>query len=393
MVRLMVMTARAELRRQAIAAFGYNASATDEVLAYCDSPFDIGRVSGVTFPLADEPHVADWRNYRTDAGADVFSLLQERLPQLAIPIADGMSTSPAYAAVVRRGRPFFADDFGGRLTLDAPAELSLEIHEHPTGALPVLVAATRHDFERLYRALAHRNEPIAVNPSVNAQMIAGIVNWDRVNRYRQSWADRNGADLAGPAWSMEMSRVASASPELFYDRLILTTRAPYGGCTAEGLGLDMTASEWQRTSAALRVEHEFAHYATKRLYGAMRLNLLDELIADAMGMTHALGEFDAGWFLGALGLAGWPALPATARVHTYRSGLSDEGLRLACEVAAHAAEAVEALTATRDVAAERGRYLLTLTALTLDVLASSEAADAFDDAWELAATVVGDRTL
>jgi hypothetical protein len=308
-----------------------------------------------------------------------------------------VSKTPSYAAVIRRGQPFTDAAFGGRLTLEAPRELTLDIHDHATGALPVLVAATRHDFEQLYRALACRNEPAAVNPSVNAQMIAGIVNWDRVSAYRRAWTDRvagdMGAEAAQQAWSAEMARVAAATPELFYDRLILITRAPYGGRTAAELGVNMAADAWERTSAALRMEHEFAHYATKRLYGIMRLNLLDELIADAMGMTHALGEFSADWFLGAMGLGGWPELPASARVHTYRGELSDEGLRLACEVAAHAADAVEALTAMRDVAAERGRYLVTLTALTLDVLASPDAEEAFDQAWDWAGSVVGEHTI
>ena len=384
---------RHDLTRRVLAAFGHGDAVVDEVSAYCANPFDWSSVSTVTFPLTDEPHVADWRRYKDEAGSDLWNYLQSRVPQFSIPIAAGTSTSAPYGAVIRKGQPFRAEDFGGTLQLEAPGEFELQIHEHPMGALPVLITATRSDFEQVYRALAHRHEPVAVNASVNAQMIAGLVNWDRVNRYRERWSRRTGeaaqADAAPQGWQAEMGRVAKQSPELFYDRLILVTRAPYGGRTARELGVDMEETAWQRASTALRMEHEFAHYATKRLYGTMRLNLLDELIADAMGMTHALGAFRSTWFLGALGLKDWPEVPSTARVHTYRGDLSDEGFRLACEVSAHAAQALESMPAPNQTVRSRGRYLLTLSALTLDVLASPEAKAAFDEAWTWAGTVVG----
>jgi hypothetical protein len=40
---------------------------------------------------------------------------------------------------------------------------------------------------------------------------------------------------------------------------------------------------WIQASSALRLEHEITHLEIKQYLGEMRLNLLDELIADAMG--------------------------------------------------------------------------------------------------------------
>ena len=62
------------------------------------------------------------------------------------------------------------------------------------------------------------------------------------------------------------------------------------------------AASWQQASTALRLEHELTHLATKRVLGVMRLNLLDELIADCMEMVAALGLFDARLFGRCLGL-------------------------------------------------------------------------------------------
>ena len=43
----------------------------------------------------------------------------------------------------------------------------------------------------------------------------------------------------------------------------------------------------------LRLEHEFTPLATREVLGEMCMNLLDELIADCMGMPAALGPFSA----------------------------------------------------------------------------------------------------
>ena len=242
------MTDRTELRRTVLETFGREPAIVEEVLAYCASPFDTTKLADIRFPMADEPHVADWRRYQAEGGADLWRYLQERIPQLAIPIVSGISQTPEYAAVIRRGVAYDPASFNGKLELQAPGELEVRIHDHPVGALPVVIAATRRDFETLCRALASRNEPEAVNPSVNAQMIAGLVNWDRVNRYRASWSVGRDPAEAADGWSAEMGRVAKASPGLFYDRLILITRAPYGGRAAKALGLDLDEGAWKTAS-------------------------------------------------------------------------------------------------------------------------------------------------
>lgn len=380
-----------EARRATIAACGGRGAVLDEVLAYCESPFDTAALGPVRFPLADEPHVDAWRRYAAAGGDALWPYLQARLPQLRAPIREGISATDAYARLVRRGEPVGEADLGGTLTLESTA-LRLEIPDHPAGALPVLVAPTRGDFERIYRALVCRSEPAPVSPAVNAQMIAGLVNWDRVHRVRASWAAGRDADEAAREWPQEMKRIAASEPERFYDRLILLCDAPYGGRQAREYGLDLATGAWVSASMRLRLEHEFTHYATKRVYGSMRLNLLDELIADAMGMTAALGGFRAHWFLTALGLSSPPPGPG-ARVHTYRGTLSDDAFRVACVLTARAAAALDVATARLYDPGARARYLLAVTAQTLDGLAAPGAQARVDEAWAWAGDRVAPRAL
>jgi hypothetical protein len=363
--------------------------AVEEVLRNCETPFRTPLLAPPVFPLADEPHVADWSRYLLEAGDHLFEFLQERLSQLAIPVRAGVSKTGAYREVTRRGTAFSSAAFDGRLRLDEPQALRLMIQSHPAGALPVLATPCRQDFENLYFALACRHEPRSVAASINAQMVAGLTNWDRLRQYRDCWVSRQtGVDAAG-AWPAEMARVAREEPWRFLDRVLLVCERPYSGVSAAELGLEMSEAEWLERSNALRIEHEFTHYATKRVFGVMRPNLLDEILADFMGLTRALGRFEAGWFLHFLGLEDHPSIRGDGRVHAYTAGLSPDAVTLLCEVAVDAAAGVETLATRWYSEAGRHRFFLALSSLSLDRIASDERAQLFEEAWEAAGRLLG----
>lgn len=376
-------------RQAVLTALGGSATAIQQVLGYCENRFDPEKAPAApVFPMADEPHVADWRAYVGQSGPDVFAGLQARLPQLCIPVRTGMAQTPAYAEVIRRGQPFRADAFGGTLRLEQPMALQLIMHEHPAGALPILVTRHRPDFETLQRALALRHEPVAINASVNAQMIAGLLNWDRVQHYQTRWMAQYGlATLA--SWGQEMQRVASTEKWRFYDRLMLVCEHPYSGLSAQQLGLDLTEAQWLHASTRLRLEHEFTHYTTMRLYGYMGLNLFDETICDWAGMTAALGRFDGQWFLQCLGLEDWPRVRPEGRVHTYCQALDHEAFALQCRLMLHVAAGVEALSRAYYTEQNRLHFLLALTRLTLELLAAENREAFFLRAYEEAARLLG----
>ena len=381
--------ARVELRRAVLSRLGGAEGAVDEALRYCESPFGAVRVPRPVFPLPDEPHVDEWRRYAAEAGSRAFAYLQERLPQLAIPVRDGVSRTPAWADVVLAGRPFRAEDFGGRLALERPEGIRLLLHEHPAGALPVIVSEHRPDFETLVRALAWRGEPRPLGPAVNAQIVSGFINWDRLGRYRQEWRRGVSPEAAVHGWPAELARLQASEKWRFQDRFIVTCVRPYSGVEARDLGLELGEGDWLELSTRLRVEHEFTHYATRRVFGVMRLNLLDETLADFMGTTYALGAFKAAWYLRFLGLEDWPAVRPDGRIHTYTSELSPAAFRLVCAVAARAAHTLETLCSLFYSPAQRGRFLLALCGTTLELLASEEAVALFGESYEAAGRQTG----
>jgi hypothetical protein len=375
-----------QVRRRLLEHLGGAPDAVEAVLSYCESPFSLERTVPVpVLPLAEEPHVADWRRYASGAGSEPFAYLQERIPQLCVPIAKGISGSEPYRAVARRGERFEERDFGGRLQLERPAQLRLHIHEHPAGALPVLSTPCREDFETLSRAFAFRSEPEPIAGAVNARMVAGFINWDRVHAYRRGFE----AEQGSAGWSAEMQRVARAEPWRFHDRLMLTCARPYSAVPAAELGLALSEAEWLERSDLLRTEHEFTHYATKRVFGAMSLNLLDETLCDFMGMTLALGSFRSDQFLRFMGLQAFPEVHADGRIHTYTEQLPEAAFPLLCAVTVRASQALERLAGRWYTPAQRSRMLLALCPLTLELLASDAAEDLFAAHWQVAGGLLG----
>jgi hypothetical protein len=139
--------------------------------------------------------------------------------------------------------------------------------------------------------------------------------------------------------------------------------------------LGFTDAQWLSLSQTIRLEHECTHYATRRLFGSMQNNLLDELLADFFGLTAAVGHFPAAWFLRFLGLDAWPACRQDGRIHTYRGNppLSDRAFVVLQALIHDCAWTLEELSAhfhvKRDDLPLRARLLMALASCRLEDLA------------------------
>jgi len=360
-----------EAKRRVLQALGGDERAVEEVLSHGAPPFSWKALPSVlAFPLPDEGHVSDWRGYAAEQRGDPFGFLQECFPQLRIPVQAGVSKTSAYAEAVRRGNPA-SHPLSGGPRLVHPEGFRMMVHEHPAGALPVIVTSSREDFEMLVHVLACRNEPVPVHPSLNGQFISGLINWQRVRRYERQWR-RDHAPAGDLEWGREMARVSQVEKWRFYDRLVLLGVSPYSRVPARALGLDWDEARWQERSMALRLEHEFTHYTLLRLFGRTEQGLHDEIISDWAGITSAMGDFKASWLLTFLGLGQWPTIAEEGRLHVYSGSLSSDGLRLLGALLVEAALGLEALHRDHYDPSKRQIFLLALTQLCLETLAGKE---------------------
>ncbi|MGH3148715.1 MAG: DUF7005 family protein, partial [Rubrobacter sp.] len=277
-------------RADLLASYGATASEVEELLAYNRNVFDRSFDQLPTLPLPAEPHVAEWEHYAREA-AEVGALaaLRRRLVQLRFPILEGISQTDAYRAATLRGASTEEMTEACGLDLASPDDLRLRVHPSPAGPIPVLASGDRADFVILVRALTMRNEPAPVPESMGACMVSGFNNWDRISEYRRRW-EAEGGDHSEVAWQEEFRRLVPQK-ELYQDRFLILGTGPYSNVAAREIGLP--DPEWHRTSTKIRLEHECTHYITLRVFGSMRNNLLDELLADYMGITAAAGRYRA----------------------------------------------------------------------------------------------------
>lgn len=230
-------------------------------------------------------------------GKKLLKALKDGLPQLQLPQVHGISKTTLYAASVLRNEQLndlALEKVGSPPEWHQPEALQFWIAPHPCGAMPVVMTSCWHDFTQLVRALAHRAEPVTLKDGVHAQAVNGLIHWGLIKQFgRESRA-----------------------------QLILLHEAPYGSVGAQHVPGDLDDQTWIECSTRLRLEHELTHLATKRVLGEMRINLLDELIADCMGMVASLGWFASTLFGRCMGISEHKQLGEDNRWATYTRGLS-----------------------------------------------------------------------
>jgi hypothetical protein len=356
-------------------SYGASESETLELLAYNQNIFDPSRLAHLHEPQP-ELHLATWAEYvRESAKIGAYAALKPHLVQFQFPILAGISTTAEYRAATRRGQSTAAMQTAVGLTLLEPERLQLDLHQTLAGAIPVLVAGNRADFVSLVQALTKRNEPEPIPDSMGACIVGGYNNWHRVRQYQQQWIEENEHRCSEQDWKIEFQELIKR-PELYQDRFILLSQGAYSNVAATELGLE--AGEWLELSSKIRLEHECTHYITRRWFGSMRNNILDEIIADYRGIVATLGYYRADWFLRFVGLEAFPAYRSGGRLENYRGDppLSTGAFivlqRLVKAAAENLAQFEQKSSHSDRTRASEIAILIALTTLRLEELASEQ---------------------
>lgn len=326
------------------------------------------------FPLQDEAHAADWLVYAEEARErGAWTVLKERLIQLQFPVREGISQDQRYRAATLRGVAPFPPGTGP--VIEAPEELSVEVHRTLAGRVPILVTGHRCDFEMLVQALTARNEPWPVPGAMGACLVNGLNNWDRIRSYRQRWESVDAARRSEEAWKEEFRRLIPRK-ELYQDRLIILSRGRYSGVAGEEAGEPEKA--WLERSMSIRREHECTHFLALRLFGTLRHDLLEELVADFVGIVRTYGDYRTDLALRFLGLERFPEFREGGRLEVYRGDppLSDGAFKVLQELALRGVANLEKLAQRYpdSLASERelGRLVVVLTMLAAEELAAED---------------------
>ena len=357
----------------------YNADTlmVDELIHYNQNQFNQAQLCPpFTFPLEDEQYLTEWNKYIAETQkSNLLNMLQSNFIQFHFPVKEGISQTEHYKIATRRGvlpKTFHKNGF---IKFEQPDNVRLIIHESLAGNIPVFIAKERDDFILLVRVFTKRNEPKPIPVSMGACMVAGFNNWNRIHQLQKIWETENPADCSEAAWQVKFKEIIPQK-ELYQDKFIILSNSPYSGVPAKELGL--TEEKWRNISLKIRLEHECAHYFTRRFFSSMQNNILDELIADYMGITTALGHYRADWFLKFLGLENFPEYRKGGRLENYRGNppLTDSSFKILQALVKDGAENLERFS---NVYLEKNKridnktiMLLALTQLTIEELASSK---------------------
>ncbi|MEZ5328908.1 MAG: hypothetical protein R3F19_28000 [Verrucomicrobiales bacterium] len=300
---------RLERRSAFLRKIGVDEALLSEMLSYCDPLIADGVEIAVTdSPPEDEPFAEAWEKYVLEAEKEgAWAVLSRYLMQLSFPIDASIAESAEYAAATRRGvRPLAPV----HPPVNDPDGISICLHPSVAGRIPVISIADRRDFVTIVQALLRKNRPDPVPDSMGASMVAGYTNWERIERYRKAWEEKNPFG----DWNAAFKELAQQKP-LYQDRFILLSGGDYSGIPAGAAGV--AESEWKQISINLRREHECVHYFTRRVLGSMRNSLLDELVADAMAVRAVAGHLREDWLALFFGIEDWPSYREGGRLENY----------------------------------------------------------------------------
>lgn len=285
----------------------------NEFITYFENKFHFQNIE-LSELLKENERIAYWEEfYAQSIESNAISFLKKCFPQLRFPIAYEIEKSQIYKNAVLKGQ-FEILNLENELQLINAEQIKISIYDSFAGKIPVILIPNEFDFIKIVQCLLYKNNPTPVPLSMGALMINGINNWDRLNKLKKSWTPSNLKDQDS------LLQTIQSYPHLYKDRLIICSTKPYSNVAASKL--KMGNEEWLNASYIIRLEHECTHLYTLKNYASASNNLHDELIADYIGITKALGKFKKEWMLEFLGLEDFPKYRKGARLENYLESIN-----------------------------------------------------------------------
>lgn len=266
----------------------------NNLIDYC-SKFTCWDSNWPNFPLKDSEFIEWWKEWIMSSQTNQdWERLRRDLPQLYVSPNRGARLEDQYKELVLQGvAPTSKQVEGG---VKEPMGFSIFLESHWCGSIPVIRVKVKDEFDTLLQCLVHRCEPVEIQESVHSQAVSGLIHWGLIGTFGKS---------------------ARCNMLILHD-------SPYSSVSYTAIPGISNEEEWIQCSHLWRLEHELTHIACKCLVGEMRLNLYDELLADAMGMRASLGYFDANLFALTLGLNSDGTAKKDGRAYTYTKKLNDK---------------------------------------------------------------------
>lgn len=219
--------------------------------------------------------------------SEIFNSILNKYPQIGLPIKEGTKDTEEYKNAVLRGLKIkkVANDFS-----DSKLD-SLEISNTPAGDVNILYINNRKDFEIAIQKLAHKCEPTNIPASMGASTISGLINWEKIHNHEKEYK-KSGE----PFWDLEFHLFTQDAAN-YKDSLIILSGGNYSAVGVDNINKQLeeeealTERKWKKASIIIRKYHELTHFVCQKLYPEHKNAIRDEIIADAMGIIAAFGNY------------------------------------------------------------------------------------------------------
>lgn len=302
----------ADEKRKFLESITTDEEVISELFNYTENKFSVTNNFLKSNTTSEDVYISTWKNYKKNAETEgVFKTLKKHLVQLQFPIKKEISLSQEYKDVTLKGVSTDNMLLASGVVLNDPENLHLEIYECVAGKVPALIVPNDEDFCSIINAFSHKNEPVNIPKAMGAAMIKGINNWNRINTLKEEWLIKNPFGN----WNLEFKKNILPNPYLYKDKLIVLSKKPYSSVLANELNI--SEKDWIDYSIKIRLEHECTHLFTLKYFKHMANNMHDELLADYIGISKALGKYQCDWFLKFIGLENFPEYRDGARLENY----------------------------------------------------------------------------
>lgn len=206
--------------------------------------------------------------------------LAQEYNQLYLPIKKGISETSEYKAVVLKGHAPLNYDLD--FTLDEKDLYQVVNTEY--GEVKYIYLYNRQDFEKAVRKLAHKCEPVEIPKTMGSIVIRGVNNWRKIELHKHEHESMGNSD-----WSTEFKRFTSVKKN-YQDTIIVISDGCYSNLSYEYTNFN--EEQWKDISIDIRKYHEFTHFICMNKYWRLKQPLFDEVLADCMGISFAIGYYD-----------------------------------------------------------------------------------------------------
>ena len=217
-------------------------------------------------------------------GHDVIPYLADMYKQLYIsPAEDALET---YKDVVLAGEEPPSHSLSHFIMHEQDSAV---YEETPAGQVLAVTLHERRDFETFLQIIANRCMPVTIPSTQGASMLDGVISWNKINARREAYLKETEESGEEADWSAEFARFTAVKSN-YTDSMLVLSAGPYSAVAGAEFGIG--EAQWLKDSLTIRKYHELNHFICRKLWPEKISAVWDELVADAVGIYAAYGDYD-----------------------------------------------------------------------------------------------------